>query len=36
MAVKGVDSPRKGAPSTVRMAPMLVDNWKRTNLTMFS
>ena len=27
---------QRGAPSTVRMAPMLVDSWKRTNLTMLS
>ena len=36
IAVKGVANPRKGAASTVRMAPMLVDSWKRTNLMMFS
>jgi hypothetical protein len=36
IAVKGVAKPRKGAPSTVRMAPMLVESWKRTNLTMLS
>ena len=35
-AVKGVAKPRKGAASTVRMGPMLVDSWKRTNLMMFS
>ncbi len=34
MAVKGVARPRKGAPRTVRIAPTLVDSWKRTNLMM--
>jgi hypothetical protein len=36
IAVKGVGKPSSGAPSTVRMAPMLVESWKRTNLTMLS
>ena len=36
IAVNGVGRPNRGAPRTVRMAPMLVESWKRTNLTMLS
>jgi hypothetical protein len=36
IAVNGAGQPSSGAPSTVRMAPMLVESWKRTNLTMLS
>ena len=36
IAVNGVGQPSRLAPSTVWIAPILVDNWKRTNLTMLS
>ena len=34
MAVKGTGSPVTDAPMSVRMAPTLVDSWKRTKVTM--
>ncbi len=36
IAVNGVDQPSRLAPSTVWMAPMLVESWKRTNFTRLS
>ena len=35
IAVNGTGRPVTVEPSTVRMAPTLVDSWKRTNWTMF-